>query len=118
MALRFIGPDDRIGDYLFRTSTPYQGETLLHTSTLLASRSLLVAVPFDEGLWNHEDWDWLLRAEERGARCIAVENHLVIWHIEEAREGLGSRLDDWERSLDWARRQRRRLGAGPSAPSA
>lgn len=108
---RFIGPDERVGEYLFCTRTPYQGETLLHTSTLLASRALLGAVPFDEALWNHEDWDWLLRAEEWGARHLPVRQALAIWHIEEGREGLGSRLDDWERSLSWARHQRGRLGA-------
>jgi glycosyltransferase involved in cell wall biosynthesis len=108
---RFIGPGDRLGDYLFCTRTPYQGETLLHTSTLLASRSLLRSVPFDETLWNHEDWDWLLRADDIGARSLAVTNHLVVWHLEEERDGLGGRLDDWERSLSWARRRRRSLGS-------
>ena len=108
---RFIASEERVGDYLFCTRTPFQGETLLHTSSLLASRELLSAVPFDESLWNHEDWDWLLRAEEAGARPLPVENHLVIWHIEEGRDGLGSRMDDWERSFSWARRERHRLGA-------
>ena len=108
---RFIAREERIGDYLFCTRTPFQGETLLHTSSLLASRALLSAVPFDESLWNHEDWDWLLRAEEAGARALPVEDHLVIWHIEEARGGLGSRMDDWEHSLSWAHQERQRLGA-------
>lgn len=108
---RFITTEERIGDYLFCTRTPFQGETLLHTSSLLASRELLSSVPFDESLWNHEDWDWLLRAEEAGGRALPVENHLVIWHIEEPRHGLGSRTDDWERSLSWACGARDRLGA-------
>jgi len=108
---RFIASEERVGDYLFCTRTPFQGETLLHTSSLLASRELLCTVPFDESLWNHEDWDWLLRAEEAGARPLPVENHLVIWQIEEGRGGLGSRMDDWERSFSWARRERHRLGA-------
>ena len=108
---RFITSEERVGDYLFCTRTPYQGETLLHTSSLLASKALLSAVPFEETLWNHEDWDWLLRAEEAGARAYPVENHLVIWHLEDGRGGLGSRMDDWEQSLSWARRERRRLGA-------
>lgn len=108
---RVIAAEERVGDYLFCTRTPFQGETLLHTSSLLASRELLSAVPFDESLWNHEDWDWLLRAEEAGARPLPVENHLVIWHIEEGRGGLGSRMDDWQRSFSWAQRERHRLGA-------
>lgn len=108
---RFITTEERIGDYLFCTRTPFQGETLLHTSSLLASRDLLSTVPFDESLWNHEDWDWLLRAEEAGAWALPVENHLVIWHIEESRPGLGSRTDDWERSFAWACGARHRLGA-------
>ena len=108
---RFIAPEERVGDYLFCTRTPFQGETLLHTSSLLASRELLRTVPFDESLWNHEDWDWLLRVEEAGARLLSIEDHLVIWHIEEGRDGLGSRMDDWERSFSWARRERHRLGA-------
>jgi glycosyltransferase involved in cell wall biosynthesis len=108
---RFIAAQERVGDYLFCTRTPFQGETLLHTSSLLASRELLRTVPFDESLWNHEDWDWLLRAEEAGARLLPIEDHLVIWHIEEGRDGLGSRMDDWERSYAWARQERHRLGA-------
>lgn len=108
---RFIASEERVGDYLFCTRTPFQGETLLHTSSLLASRELLSTVPFDESLWNHEDWDWLLRAEEAGARPLPVEDHLVIWHLEDGRDGLGSRMDDWERSFSWARRERHRLGA-------
>ncbi|MEW6153578.1 MAG: glycosyltransferase, partial [Actinomycetota bacterium] len=107
---RFVDGTRSVGEYLFCTRTPFQGETLLHTSTLLASRSLLEAEPFDETLRNHEDWDWLVRAAGRGARFLAVPEHLAVWHIEEDRPGLTAVTGDWERSLAWAGRQRGRLG--------
>ena len=113
---RFIGSGEAVADYLFCTRTPYRGETLLHTSTVLASKSLLTDVPFDESMSNHEDWDWLLRAQAAGAGVAAVPRHLVVWHLEEPRPGLGATVADWDRSLAWARRQRNLLG--PRAYSA
>lgn len=113
---RFIEAGEPVAGYLFRTRTPFQGETLLHTSTVLASRDLLTAVPFDESLRNHEDWDWLLRAEAAGATVAAVPEHLVVWHLEEPRPGLGGDVRDWDRTLAWAERRRDLLG--PRAYSA
>ena len=107
---RFITRGESVGEYLFSTRTPLQGEALLHTSTLLTSRKLLLDEPFDETMWNHEDWDWLVRADASGAEQLAVEDHLVVWHIEQDRPGLTATTGDWERSLAWAERQRCRLG--------
>ncbi len=33
----------------------------MQTSTLLAPRELLLAVPFQAGLAMHQDWDWMIR---------------------------------------------------------
>lgn len=97
-----------LGDYLLARRGLRWGETLVQTSTLLAPRSLLLDVPFREDLPRHEDYDWLLRANEAGAPLVfaEAEHPLATWHIDPDRPR-ASRRSDTGGSLDWIRSVRR-----------
>lgn len=100
-------PGESVGDYLFLRRGWFQGEALLQTSTLLASRALLLGVPFTPGLRKHQDWDWLLRAGRYpGVEVVMIPEPLAVWTIEEKRETVSGRAD-WRLTLDWMREHRR-----------
>jgi len=104
-------PSEPLSEYLFARNSWRQGEGLLQTSTLLAHRSLLLTVGFQEGLRKHQDWDWLLRAVKLpGVKIEFVDEPLAIWNLEKSR-GSVSRSHDWRGSLDWIR-DRRNLVTG------
>ncbi len=74
------------------------GEIL--TSTLLVSRSLAVACPFQVDLPKHQDLDFVLRLADRAAEFIFLPQVLTIWH-NEARGDRVSRRSNYQLSLDW-----------------
>ncbi len=95
-----------LSEYLFSRTTWFQGEALVQTSTLLAPRSLLLAVPFRAGLKRHQDWDWLLRAcEQPGVGLEFVPEALAMWRVQDRRSTVSSTAD-WQSSLHWARENR------------
>lgn len=94
-----------LAEYLFARRTPFWGEALVQTSTLLSDRELAAAVPFDERLPKHEDLDWLLRAGRFPGAALAFvpsEEPLTIWHVEPDRQR-ASTVPDWRASLAWIR---------------
>jgi glycosyltransferase involved in cell wall biosynthesis len=93
---------ESMAEYLFCREGWTYGAALLQTSTLFASRELLLSVPFERGLKKHQDWDWLLRvcADPRVA-VSAILRPLAIFHVEGSRESVG-RTPDWEFSFAWA----------------
>jgi glycosyltransferase involved in cell wall biosynthesis len=92
-----------VGDYLFCRRRLADPGGLMQTSTLLAPRDLLVAVPFREGLRMHQDWDWIIRvASYQGVGVIMLPKPLTIWRVEDQRPSVG-RLPSWEFSLAWIR---------------
>ncbi|HSY02371.1 MAG TPA: glycosyltransferase [Acidobacteriaceae bacterium] len=96
-----------VADYLFcRTGLTDPGG-LIQTSTLLASRDLLLAIPFREGLRMHQDWDWVIRvASHEGVTVTMLPKPLVIWRVDDGRATVG-RSQNWQFSLAWIREMRR-----------
>lgn len=108
---RVCHPLEAVADYLFCRPALFDSGGLLQTSTLLAPRDLLLAIPFREELRLHQDWDWIIRAASHlGVAVSMVEKPLVIWRVEGARESL-SRSASWEASLAWIRELRPLISA-------
>jgi glycosyltransferase involved in cell wall biosynthesis len=99
-------PPQPVADFLFcRTGLSDPGG-VIQSSTLLAPRELLVAVPFESGLPMHQDWDWIIRvASYKGVGLSMVRQPLSIWHVDDARATVGHG-PDWKFSLSWIRRLR------------
>lgn len=105
---RLPAPGEGVGDYLLVRRSPFWGEALVHTSTLLTRRALLEQVRFREDMPCHEDMDWLLRAtrvEGAGVVFVPGAEPLAVWSIDVERER-ASRAGDWRDSLAWARTER------------
>lgn len=95
-----------IGDYLFCRNSLFDSGGLMQTSTLLAPRDLLLAIPFREGLAMHQDWDWLIHAAcHEGVGISMVAKPLVVWRVEDTRDSV-SRNACWRASLAWIREVR------------
>lgn len=99
---RCYDPRQPLAEYLFcRTGLTDPGG-LMQTSTLLASRELLLAIPFEEDLTIHQDWDWLIRAASHaGVGIRMIPQPLSIWRVEDGRPTV-SRAADWKASFAWA----------------
>ncbi len=100
---RLPGPEETLPDYVLARSGLFWGETLVHTSTILAPRHLLIEVPFREG--PHEDLDWLARAAGRsGVALVFVpgDEPLAIWNVDESHPRRSAAID-WRASLAWIR---------------
>lgn len=94
---------DPVGDYLFCRKGLFDSGGLLQTSTLLAPRDLLLAIPFREEVTLHQDWDWLIHAaSHEGVGVSMVSKPLVIWRVEDPRDSV-SRNSSWQTSLAWIR---------------
>ena len=92
-----------IGDvrtYLFRRTGLVSNLNQLQTSTLLVPTDLGSAAPFDAALRFHQDWSWLLAAEDAGASFIQLPEALAYREITGA-ESVGGRIS-WQQSADWA----------------
>jgi glycosyltransferase involved in cell wall biosynthesis len=100
---RLPDPGEPLGDYLLARRGLRWGETLVHTSTIVATTELLRIVPFREDV-RHEDYDWLLRAGNAGAAVAFVhaDEPLATWHIDNGRPR-HSRRSDPAASLAWIR---------------
>jgi glycosyltransferase involved in cell wall biosynthesis len=103
---RIYRQPEPIAEFLFcRTSLRDPGG-VMQSSTLLATRELLLAVPFRSGLTMHQDWDWLIRVSSyKGVALSMVRQPLVIWRVEDQRNTVG-RSSDWSFSLSWIRQLR------------
>lgn len=92
-----------IGDFLFCRGGMRDAGGLMQTSTLLAPRDLLLAIPFQSGLPMHQDWDWLIRVgAHEGVGFAMVRKPLTVWRVEDGRGTVGHK-PDWEFSLAWIR---------------
>lgn len=95
-----------VADYLFCRSGLGDPGGLMQTSTLLAPRDLLLAVPFSEGLAMHQDWDWLIRvAGFEGVAITMLAEPLSVWRVDDERATVG-RAANWQFSLAWIREMR------------
>lgn len=103
---RIPKPSEELSEYLFVRNTLFQGEGLIHTSTIFTSKELLQKFNFDTTLQRHDDWDWLLRvSQQEGVGIEFVQQVLSVWNLEEARPSL-SRSKNWQFSFNWIRGKR------------
>lgn len=104
------GENEHISDYLIDRPRLRSRPGYVATPTIMVSRELAAAIPFpNDG--DHEDWSWLLLlADERKARLHFVWEPLVVVKIS---PNLSSRShrNEWQVSLDWARKYRSRMTA-------
>lgn len=106
LPVRSYHAPEPVGDYLFCRSGLRDPGGLLQSSTLLAPRDLLLAVPFQTGLPMHQDWDWILRvASHQGVRLTMLPQPLALWRVGDRRATVG-RTPDWKTSFRWIRRMR------------
>lgn len=97
---------ESISEYLFVRNSGFQGEGLIHTSTIFTTKKLLEKISFNTALQRHDDWDWLLRATTKtGVGVEFVQQTLSIWYLGEARSSL-SKSNNWQFSFDWIRDKR------------
>ena len=99
---------ERLCDYMCRRSLPLAGEGLVQSSMILAPRVLFDRVRFTDGLRQHVDSDWVLRAAPAGAKVVFPESRepLVVWHIETGRPRVSTGTN-WRDSLRWGHLQRK-----------
>lgn len=100
-----IGQGSRIEDYLFLRRRAAVGRASFFTSCVLTDRATAAAVPWSETLPRHQDWDWLLRAQQAGARFGQHPDVAMVYRI--GSPGSVSAGADWRTSLAWAERWRR-----------
>lgn len=101
---RLPRPGEPIGDYLFCGSTPFTGEGLVQTSSVLVSRKLALAVPFATNLKRYVDVDWLLRVAHEHRATLSFpqgDEPLSVWTIEEKRDRISAH-HDWKSAFAWA----------------
>ena len=102
-------PTYPLSEYLFVRNSPFQGEGVLQTSTLMTKRELLLQVPFTRGLRRHQDWDWVLRAGSApGAGVEFLPEALAIWNIDDPQSPLKTKYH-WRYSLEWIRANREQV---------
>jgi glycosyltransferase involved in cell wall biosynthesis len=94
-----------LSEYLIVRHGLFHSEGLIQTSTIMATRELLLRVPFDETLVRLQELDWLLRANAEADTCIRIlMDRLAVWH----QDGDGERVsdvDDWPAVLAWLARR-------------
>ncbi len=101
---RRLYTEGSVASYLFKRRSLRYGDGVMHTSTLVAPRWLLLKVPFTAALPRHQDWDLLLRLEARaGVRFLMRNEVLARVHMERSHASV-SRGVDWSFSKEWARR--------------
>jgi len=103
-------PTQTLGDYLLTRRSPKFPECSLTISMAFAPRRLLTLLPFAEDLRKHEDWDWMLKAEQ--VPGVGIEQlplgdspALAVYYHGEPRD-FASRHTFWEPSLAWAESHR------------
>lgn len=98
--IRLIADED-VARYLFRRRPAKVGRPSIFTSTIFASAVLCKTVQW-RVVPRHQDWDWLVRAQEYpNVKFAHCPEELV--SIAVGSDGSISALNDWRSSLSWAR---------------
>lgn len=101
-------PDEPLSEYLFCRRSPFAGEGMVQTSTILVPRALLARVPFAETMPRFVDLDWILRADAvEGAGVVFPETTepLSVWCMDPVRGRISNSLDGAQ-AVEWARAER------------
>jgi hypothetical protein len=97
-----IQPGQAPQDYLFRARKVGANRPVFPTPTILTTRGLAVAVPWQRSLRRHQDWQWLLDAGLRPeVELVQVEQATAIVAIGSA-DSISAK-PDWNASLEWAK---------------
>lgn len=100
-----IADGQRPEDYLFRGRRVSFGRPLLATSTILTTRELARAVPWDETLRRHQDWQWLLEAYcQPNVKLVQLPEATAVYTV--GSQNSISASPDWAASLAWVGRHR------------
>lgn len=103
------GPAESVAEYLFLRNMSEVSEIRMQTSTLMATRDLLMRVPWRKCV--HDEWDLLLRASAiDGVGLAFAPDALVIWHSDAGLARLSHATWTWRRSADWFRSVRSCVG--------
>lgn len=94
-----IKESDNLADYLFCDGGDMQ------TSTLMLKNSFAKAVGFRSDLKKHQDWDFCLRLEAKGAKFAFLSKPLTVYQ-NELRDDRISRITTQEISLSWIKEYR------------
>lgn len=108
---RTIAEGQTVTDYLFKRREIPWGEAIMSSSMLLIDRPLLDAVPLDQSLPIHQDWDWLVRASLEAKTCFLMAQDPLLVYRRQPPGGSISRGQAWRHSLVWADRHRELLSA-------
>ena len=104
---RAPGPDEHPSEYVFVRRSLRVGESTVSTSTIVARRTLFMAVPFDPTVTRYEDADWVLRAVAAGAQLVYCPERLSIWRAPvDGASVTGRTATDWRYALAWIRARR------------
>ncbi|WP_082097426.1 glycosyltransferase family 2 protein [Demequina silvatica] len=74
-------------------------DNFMQTSMLIAPRSLLSELPWNQSLRRHQDWDLVIRWHRSGVVFHTAPEPLV--DVYQASAGSISKSADWRASLDW-----------------
>ena len=92
---------EHLSEYLFVRHSPFYGDGLIQTSTMLTSKELILKVPCKSDV--HDDWGWMLAAiQHEGVGVEFVPEVLSIWNLDANRFSM-SRSFKWKESLLWIR---------------
>jgi glycosyltransferase involved in cell wall biosynthesis len=104
---RAPGPHEHPSEYLFVRRSLRLGESTVSTSTIVARRTLFMAVPFDPAVTRYEDADWVLRAVAAGARLVYSPERLSIWRAPvDGASVTGRTAADWRYGVHWIQARR------------
>ncbi|MEB3280997.1 MAG: glycosyltransferase family A protein [Lyngbya sp.] len=95
---------ETVSDYLFCK----KGKTL--TSTLMLKRSLASTTRFRDGLRKHQDWDFCIRLEAKGALFSFIQQPLTIWNGDPSYDHVG-RISNYHLSESWFRECRSHISS-------
>ena len=92
-----IRNNEKILDYLFRRTNP----GFIQTSTLFVHRLIFLTNFFDETVSKHQDWDWLINAQNKlDVQFKMVDDVLVEYRINPIGTSVGTQ-NKWRYPLFW-----------------
>jgi glycosyltransferase involved in cell wall biosynthesis len=103
-----LGSGQRMADYLFRRIGLRYQHGAINPSTLICDRELLIEEPWDDRLRLHEDWNWLLRLDERGDVELMMSPEVLLEAAVGDMSSL-SRSSKWEQSFAWLQEHKEHL---------
>jgi len=103
--LRLPEPGQNLVRYLYEPSTIRRPDRQIYTPSLVVTRELALAHPFDETLRNWEDIEWLLRMTDAGGTLLYCSDPLIVCdHRTQSGRPSLSQLSKADGDAEWARR--------------